>query len=376
MTSALRTDISLPPGPAATTTPEHRGIPRDGVRLLVSNGDRHEHATFRELPGFIPRGSVLVVNRSAALPASLPARGSPGPFILNLSTRYADGIWLTEPRWSAALPGPLPLARGETFTVAGLEARLIAPHPSILRLWFIRIAGDVFAAMACVGSPIRYGYLEPPYPGIEAYSTVFGNVPGSVEMPSASRPFTARVLADLHANGVEVVPIVLHSGVSSIETDPHASGAPEAADSNGATDAHRATGARAADPRTAGDPPLYAEPFEVPLSTAAAINRARREGRPVIAVGTTVVRALETAWSGHCVRRITGFTRRYVYPGRPIATVDGLITGLHDPRASHLALLEALAGEDIIRTAYAAALRDGYLWHEFGDAHLILRRAS
>ena len=332
----------------ATAPPEARGLARDEVRLLVSRGDGHEHATFRDLPRFLSPGTLLVVNRSATIAASLPAEGSAGQFLLNLSTRYGDGLWLAEPRWSASSPGPLPVEPGDRFRVAGLSARLVSRYPGIPRLCFVRIEGDLDRAMAAAGSPIRYGYLEPPYPPLAEYQTIFSSVPGSAEMPSAARPFTPRTLRDLRARGVSVASLVLHTGVSSLEVETE----------------------------EVEEQALYPEPFEVPSGTAAAVNAARQHGRPVIAVGTTVVRALESAWEGGRVRPAAGFTRYFVHPGRPVHTVDGLITGLHDPRASHLAMLFALAGPELVRDAYAEAVRERYLWHEFGDSHLMLPRAA
>jgi S-adenosylmethionine:tRNA ribosyltransferase-isomerase len=355
-----------PPEAIATRPPEDRGVGRDGVRLLVTTASGHEHARFRDLPSFLPRGTLLVVNRSATLPASLPATvagatgapeatsgltagrtdGShlPGAFRLNLSTHYGGGVWLAEPRFSHAEPGPLPLFPGDGLRVAGLPARVLAPHPDIPRLVFVRIEGDLARAMAAAGEPIRYGYLEPPFPPLAAYQTLFARFPGSAEMPSAARPFTTRLVASLRARGVRIAWVVLHTGVSSLEVE---------------TDRLE-------------DHPLYAEPFSVPRAAAAALNAARREGRPVIAVGTTVVRALESAWDGRAVRPIRGFTRRFVRPGHAARVVTGLLTGLHDPRASHLAMLHALVDPALVRDAYGEAVREGYLWHEFGDSHLIM----
>ena len=328
---------------AAICTPEARGLARDQVRLLVSSGDGHRHANFRDLASFLPEGTLLVVNTSATLPASLPASARFGTFILNLSTRYADRLWLAEPRWSAAKPGPLPLEDGETFEVAGMLARLVAPYPGLPRLWFVAFEGNVELAMADEGEPIRYGYLEPPFPPLSAYQTIFSMRPGSAEMPSAARPFSPRVLEDLRRRHVTIVPIELQTGVSSLEIG-------DGAAENG----------------------LYPEPFSVPADTAAAVDVARREKRPVIAVGTTVVRALESAWDGTRLNPTSGFTRLFVNPRQPINTVDGLITGFHDPHATHLAMLEAIAGERLVGSAYAEASREAYLWHEFGDSHLIL----
>ncbi|MQA91217.1 MAG: S-adenosylmethionine:tRNA ribosyltransferase-isomerase [Gemmatimonas sp.] len=337
-----------PPSLQATRPPEDRGLERDQVRLLISSPRGHEHASFRDLPKFLPQGTLLVVNRSATLPASLPARSDAGEFVLNLSTRLGNGIWIVEPRWSADRPGPLPLRPGETLEVAGLSARLIARYPGLHRLWLAAVDGDAEAAMGAKGSPIRYKYVEPPYPALDAYQTLFSAIPGSAEMPSAGRPFTTRGIRELFARGIRIADIVLHTGVSSLEVE--------------AEEVERQ--------------PMYPEPYAVPPTTARAINAARTKGRPVVAVGTTVVKALESAWDGETVQPRAGFTRLLVHPGRPIRTVDGLLTGFHDPEASHLAMLYALADPDLIRGAYAEGTRAGYLWHEFGDSHLILRNGE
>lgn len=414
----------------ATSPPEARGLARDDVRLLVSTTRGHEHARFRDLPRFLSPGTLLVVNRSATLPASLRVRGRPGRFLLNLSTRYGGELWLAEPRWSASEPGPIALKPGEMLEAGGLSVRMVSPFPGLPRLWFVRLEGDVDAAMATHGSPIRYGYLEPPYPPLEAYQTVFAAVPGSAEMPSAARPFTERTLEGLWLRGVRLASIVLHAGVSSLDlavaqVDAAASSAelptvgeatdvvsglqPAWGDSLRLTSSstavravpdastpvdrvvHRVEQASHPEPVQVSrdtwevvdttradhigclaDQILYPEPFHVPADTADAVNTARAVGRPVIAVGTTVVRALESARTGDYVRAASGFTRRFVHAANPIHAVDGLLTGLHDPMATHLAMLHALAGPDLIRSSYEEAVRAGYLWHEFGDSHLLL----
>ncbi|HEV2854616.1 MAG TPA: S-adenosylmethionine:tRNA ribosyltransferase-isomerase [Thermoanaerobaculia bacterium] len=333
----------------AAGPPEYRGLERDEVRLLVTTDRGHEHARFRDLPRFLTPGTLLVVNTSATLPASLPAwHAGLGPFLANVSTSYGNGLYLVEPRTSAAEPGPLPLEVGDPLEIAGLPARLVAPHPGLPRLWFLHVEGDLRPAMEQVGSPIRYGYLEPPYPPIDAYQTFFSQIPGSAEMPSAGRPFTARVVDALRSKGIELAPLALHTGVSSHELEAD----------------------------EVEEQVLYAEPFEVTRRTADAVTAARREGRPVIAVGTTVVRALESAWDGERVREAAGFTRLLIHPGRPVKSVNGLITGLHDPLASHLALLYAVVPSELVRKGYAEAVREGYLWHEFGDSHLLLSRTA
>ena len=342
----MKSDVLLfdrPEHLQATAPPETSGLNRDDVRLLVTTPDGNTHARFNDLPEFLKPGDLVVVNESATIPASLPAEGSVGKFILNLSTDYGDGLWLAEPRWSASEPGPLPLTEGETIRLPGLIGRLVSTYPGLKRLWFVRIQGNVEAAMAEHGSPIRYGYLDQDFP-LEAYQTIFARVPGSAEMPSAARPFSQPVIDNLIIKGVEIAAIVLHTGISSLEVDS----------------------------RVLEDQAMFPEPFEVSPETAKAVTAAKSEDRRVIAVGTTVVRALESAWDGVQVRPVSGFTRLYVHPRRGVHVVDGLLTGFHDPMASHLAMLYALAGEEVVRSAYAQAVAHHYLWHEFGDTNLIL----
>ena len=329
----------------ATVPPETRATPRDGVRLLVTTPDGNVHARFSDLHEFLEASDLLVVNESATIPASLQVKGSVGRFVLNFSTNYGDGLWLTEPRWSSDKPGPLPLKEGEIVWMPGLIGRMVSEYPGLERLWFVQIHDDVEAVLAEHGSPIRYGYVDQDYP-LEAYQTVFARVPGSAEMPSAGRPFTQDVVDSLREKGVRIATVLLHTGVSSLEVDSE----------------------------EVEDQVMYSEPYAVPPATAEAVNDAKREGRRVIAVGTTVVRALESAWDGQRVQPGSGFTRLYIHPDRGVHVIDGLLTGFHDPMASHLAMLYALAGEEMVRTAYTEAVRNGYLWHEFGDSNLLLPR--
>lgn len=326
----------------AREPPELRAGSRDAVRLLVSTarsggGSGHQHRRFLDLADVLAPNDLLVVNRSATLNASLRAAGRAGPFVLNLSTDYGGGVWLAEPRLSFDRPGPLPLEVGETFTAAGLTATALHPYPGLPRLRFVRLDGDVGAAMRRRGAPIRYGYVSEPF-SLAHYQTIFADTPGSAEMPSAGRPFSARVLRALGAKGVRRATLTLHTGVSSLD----ASGT------------------------------LYPEPFAVPAETVAAVRATKAAGGRVIAVGTTVVRALESAFIDGALRAVQGFTRLYLRPGRQLNVVDGLLTGFHAPEASHLEMLRALAGESLIGGAYAEALDKSYRWHEFGDSHLIL----
>lgn len=332
---------------AATAPPEHSGQARDQVRLMVSNSAGDHHHQFTDLKDYLQHGDLLVVNESATLPASLLASGDFGAFIVNLSTNYGHGLWVVEPRWDSDRPGPLPISPGDQIELAGLPARVVSPYPGIPRLWFIQIDQDINRIIYRCGAPIQYGYVTKKFP-LSVYQTIFSRVPGSAEMPSAARPFTRAGLKSLRNKGIQLASLVLHTGVSSLEVENE----------------------------EVETQPLYAEPFAVSQQTAAAVNNARFEGRKVIAVGTTVIRALESAWDGKQVQARRGFTRLYIHPGKQLNTVDGLLTGLHDPVTSHLAMLYALAGTHRIQNAYKEAVKKRYLWHEFGDSHLIFSKEN
>ena len=323
--------------------PEVRGRSRDDVRLLVTIGGEHRHARFGDLAHFVRSGDLLVVNESAAIPASLPAAGRLGDILLNLCTRFQDDLYVAEPRWSAGKPGPLPVKPGDDLRIGAAKVRLVAPYPGIPRLWFVHADRPFGPLIAGHGRPIHYGYTDEWPMGV--YETLFSRVPGSAEMPSASRPITPNVRDAVEEAGVRILPILLHTGVSSLEIES---------------------------PTVEGQA-MYPEPFVVSPDTALAVNRTHAAGGRVIAVGTTVVRALESAWTPAGVRPVSGFTRMYVNPDRGVHAIDGLLTGFHDPVTSHLALMAAFLGIDGVRSAYAEAVRGGYLWHEFGDSHLVLR---
>ena len=330
----------------ARTPPEERGRGRDDVRLLVTLADGHHHARFEDLPQYLRSGDLLVVNESAAIPASLPAEGRLGGILLNLCTRFRSDLWIAEPRWSAGKPGPLPVRPGDELRVGASTVRLLSEYPGLPRLWFALADRPFESIIAENGGPIHYGYTDA-WP-MEVYQTLFSRVPGSAEMPSAARPITPRIRELLLEAGVRIAPIVLHTGVSSLEIEGE----------------------------TVEAEAMYPEPFSVSRETADSVNRAHASGGRVIAVGTTVVRALESAWTPEGVRPRTGYSRLMVNPDRGVHAVDGLLTGFHDPVTSHLALLAAFLGMEGVRDAYAEAIRKGYLWHEFGDSHLVLRAAS
>ena len=329
----------------ASTPVEIEQGARDAVRLLVTTPAGHEHATFADLPRFLSAGDLLVANESATLAASLEARGPSGTYTLDLSTRYAEGLWLAEPRWDPAHPGPMPIEAGEEARVGDATVRYVAPYPGIRRLWFITADRPLEPILEHAGVPIHYGYVPKIWP-LEAYQSLFSRVPGSVEMPSAARPITPRIREALEGAGIRFASVLLHSGVSSLEIE---------------TD-------------KVEEQAVYPEPFQVSQATADLVNRTREGGHRVVAIGTTVVRALESSWTPDGVRARGGFTRLFVHPGNPVRSVDGLLTGFHDPVTSHLAMLAALIGLPRVMEAYRAAIANGYRWHEFGDSHLILRK--
>ncbi|PRZ41645.1 S-adenosylmethionine:tRNA ribosyltransferase-isomerase [Antricoccus suffuscus] len=343
------------PSPDSTTAPrppEARGLARDGVRLMVATGESTAHARFRDLPSYVETGDLLVVNNSGTLAAELDAHWRGAPIVVHVATRLDNGHWVIELRSAPDAAEPvLDAEAGDTVDLpAGARLDLLAPYPRENssptghgnRLWQVALIGEASLTnlMALFGRPIAYGYLDKRYP-LPAYQTVFGIRPGSAEMASAARPFTTELVTRLISSGVGIVPITLHTGVSS---------------------------------QDAGEFP-QAEPFDVPRSTAQAINRTRANGRRVIAVGTTATRAVESAVTAdNVVVARSDWTERIVTPADPPRIVDGLITGWHNPEASHLLLVEAVAGRELTQRAYDAAIAHEYLWHEFGDSALLLPR--
>jgi S-adenosylmethionine:tRNA ribosyltransferase-isomerase len=351
MTSALA--FELPKALEATEPPEARGAQRDAVRLMVADAGTGPitHAAFTELPDFLAPGDLVVVNVSATLPAAVSATRADGSAVrVHVSTRAPklDDRWRVVELRSSDGATPVRARAGETLTLPPHrgehehELELVAPYASGSRLMLARLhsARTVTELLNDHGEPIRYGYVPHAWP-LRDYQNVYAHTPGSAEMPSAGRPFTHRLLSELSTRGIPVAPITLHTGVSSPERH---------------------------------EPP-FPEEFQVPAATARLVNMTRSSGGRVIAVGTTVVRALETAAAARhdgAVSAASGWTSLVIDPGHAIRAVDGLITGWHEPQASHLQMLAALCGEPLLERCYHAALDHGYLWHEFGDSHLIL----
>ena len=309
--------FSLPPELEAPAPPEYRGMTRDAVRMLVATKSDGTllHSHFSELPRFLDEGDLVVINTSGTLAAELDGTAPDRSAVqVHLSTQLPAGLWTVEVRRDGE--AHLGAAPGDVITLPD-EGRvaLVGPYSpgpggAGVRLWVSRVETPVrlHSFLALHGRPIRYGYVRGSYP-ITAYQNVYTTEPGSAEMPSAGRPFTPEVLTRLVAKGVGVAPLLLHTGVASLE---------------------------------ASEPP-YAEYFRVSLSTAHHINDTRRSGGRVIAIGTTVVRALESVVDEHGhVHPSEGWTETIVSPERPVRSIDGFLTGWHEPEASHLAMLEAI----------------------------------
>jgi S-adenosylmethionine:tRNA ribosyltransferase-isomerase len=348
-------DFTLPTELEASEPPEARGLRRDQVRLMVSSyaSGLIRHAQFHELADFLDPGDVVVINASGTRNAALHATRADGNELeLHLSTHLDDGLWTVEPR-SVYEDGKSrhfeEAARGERLRLpGGGSAVLQQPYISECdpgagpsqTLWVaaVSLPSTVDEYLQRWGFPIRYNYVKHRWPS-DYYQTVYATETGSAEMPSAGRPFTAELLERLASRGMRVLPLILHTGISNMETH---------------------------------EPP-YKEYYRIPEETARAVSHARREGRRVVAVGTTVVRALESvADINGDVHEGEGWTCLVVTPRRKLRAVTALLTGFHEPQATHLAMLEALAGLAHIKSAYAEALRHRYLWHEFGDLHLIM----
>ncbi len=338
--------FTLPPESEAHEPAEFRGLRRDQVRLLVL--PRFEgaviHARFSALGDFLRAGDLLVANNSRTLPGLLRANDQRGESVeVRLAQRRSDRSWdalLLNGRAHIGRRGML-LDFGQDLLARVDDRR--SDLPFLWQLYFNRCCLDLLDRIYRLGEPVRYNYVKDLLP-IDLYQTVYAAEPGSVEMPSAGRAFTWELLLKLRRRGVGFASILLHTGLSSTRDDE--------------VDATH---------------PNYEEEYEVPELTAQAVNETHRRGNRVIAVGTTVVRALETAANADgTVNPQRGWTRLHVDGSHRLRAVEGLITGLHEPQASHLELLSAFVEPARLQTAYLEALERGYLWHEFGDMNLIV----
>ncbi|KRF16707.1 queuosine biosynthesis protein [Nocardioides sp. Soil797] len=348
LTDTPRTHFPSPERSTAPAPPEARGLRRDEVRLLIARPGGVTHTEFHELPEHLEAGDLLVVNNSATVPGEIDGiHDRLGPVVVHVGSFLDDGTRHVELRSApSAAQAVLDARVGDVLRIGPVELTLVAEHSGRTssptgegnRIWLARVTGDLDRELASHGRPIAYGYLHHRYP-LADYQTIFASRPGSVEMASAGRPISERLLSRLVARGVLVATVTLHTGFSSQEV---------------------------------GEAPA-AEWFDVPRGTAELVNATRRRGGRVVAVGTTVTRALESAVDGDGqVVRASGWTNRVISPSEPARVVTGLVTGWHDPQASHLLLVESVAGAELTQSAYDQAWAEGYLWHEFGDSALLL----
>ncbi|HEX7999389.1 MAG TPA: S-adenosylmethionine:tRNA ribosyltransferase-isomerase [Pyrinomonadaceae bacterium] len=343
--------FTLPPELSAKEPPERRGLARDHVRLMVINraDGSVQHARFDALGQFLRAGDLLVFNTSRTLPASLEGCAAPaGPCIeIRLAEHLPDDAWLALLLCQRGDPFSCGLREGMQINFGeGLTGAVEKRDERIPRLWRMRFSksgAELVNLLYRLGRPIRYEYVSAPW-NLDYYQTVYAREPGSAEMPSAGRAFTWRLLFDLQRQGIETAHIVLHTGLSSYMDDE--------------LDAEHLASE---------------EEYFITEAAAEKINRKREQGGRVVAVGTTVVRALESvADAGGRIKPGHGYTRLRITAHHQLKAVDGLLTGLHEPEASHLDLLTAFLPPAQIRDAYEEAVRLRYLWHEFGDLNLIV----
>ena len=341
----------LPEELSAKEPPERRGISRDQVRLLVIDRatGRIEHSRFDKINKYLRGGDLLVFNSSRTLPASLSGCGAGhGPCMeARLAERLPDGSWLALLLCEQGDPFGCGLRAGMQIEFAEkLAATVLERDTNIPRLWRLRfsISGtELVDLIYRLGKPIRYEYVSAPW-DLDYYQTVYATEPGSAEMPSAGRAFTWKLLLELKRRGIDTAYVVLHTGLSSYMDD----------------ELDRLH-------------PASEEEYFVNRLTAEKIRRSRQRGGRVIAVGTTVVRALESVTNENgSVTEAHGYTRLKIDHHHRLRAVNGLLTGLHEPEASHLDLLSAFLPTQKIQAAYEEAVVQRYLWHEFGDLNLIL----
>lgn len=337
------------PGQLSCAKPtELRNISRDEVRLLVTTGNGDVgHSYFRRFTDYLVAGDVLVVNTSATQPAAFPVKlPNNRKGMVHFSTQINDCEWLVEVREIIG-NRVVRWKEGEENMVFQIPSkatiklkRKFYADRKLLHLWVVEFNSgmDFQSYMNKYGQAIKYEDLEKSYP-LDYYQTFFSSHPGSSEMPSAGRGFTQDLVNKLLQKGIAFAPILLHTGVSSLEENERP----------------------------------YPEYFEINPLSASVINNAKRNGGRVIAVGTTAVRAVETATndSGK-VLPYKGNTHLNITSNYRMKMVDSLLTGFHEPRASHLHMLQSLAGIQHIEKAYSVAVDNHYYWHQFGDLHLIL----
>lgn len=335
-------DFELP----AALIAQHPAPERDGARLMTVErvSGAVGHRRIRDLPELLEPGDLLVVNDTRVLPARITGHvGAAKAELLLIRPVNEDGdVWRC-----LGKPGRK-LQPGSSFAlVGGADATVIERHDD--ETFDVRFAENVMAMLDAHGElPLPPYIRRPEGPDAtdrERYQTVFANEAGAVAAPTAGLHFTERLLSQLNERGIERVALTLHVGPGTFLP------------------------VRCEDAR---DHPMHAEWCEIPEATAAAINRAKAEGRRVIAIGTTTTRALESAGAREMpLRAQSGWADRFLLPGEPFHVIDALFTNFHLPKSTLLMLVSALAGRDLVLAAYAEAVRREYRFYSYGDAMLI-----
>jgi S-adenosylmethionine:tRNA ribosyltransferase-isomerase len=320
--------------------------PRDAARLLVlerATGAR-AHRIFRDLPERLRPDDVLVLNDTKVLPARLRARRQPagGAVEVLLLRPIADGTW------EALVKPGRRVHRGDRLTFAAglLEGVVGERTESGTRTIVLEHPGDLMPILQRVGEMPTPPYITRRLEDPHDYQTVFARAPGAVAAPTAGLHFTEALLAAIRRRGVEIACLTLHVGLGTfrpVKVEEVAR--------------HR----------------MDAEVYEIPDETAATITRARRRGGRMVAVGTTCVRALESAAERDgTVRAGTASTNLFITPGYRFRVTDALVTNFHLPKSTLLMLATAFAGRERLLAAYAEAIRERYRFYSFGDAMLIV----
>ncbi|MEH7159274.1 S-adenosylmethionine:tRNA ribosyltransferase-isomerase [Neobacillus drentensis] len=336
-------DFYLPDELNASLPPEKRGVRRDHVRMMVLDKTtgviNHDH--FFQLADYLQPGDLLIANNSRTIPAVLHAKWvrNTNPIETTIEVRLARRV--REDLWEALIVAD-PVKLGDLLEFSpDLSAIVIGEkgNSPLKIIEFTKNGTELFNMIYALGEPVRYEYIEKPWE-LDYYQTIFASHPGSVEMPSAGRAFSWELIFKLNKLGIELDFIQLHTGLSYLLDDGYLQ-----------------------------TPEDNVEEYQVSERTMERIHRTKTAGNRVIAVGTTVVRALESAARNGV---LAGTTNLYIDSHFPLKIADGIITGLHEPQASHLDMLSAFVSEQHLFQAYNQAVDARYLWHEFGDMNLIL----
>jgi S-adenosylmethionine:tRNA ribosyltransferase-isomerase len=312
---------------------------RDASKLMVLRGDNIEHRIFREIVRYLERGDLLVFNNSRVIPARLKGKKSTGGRVELLLVKE-----LEENLWECLFKGKLRESM-EIIFPSGIHARVENKSEGKLVVRFS--GGDIRQAMWKIGEMPTPPYIKRRVDNPEEYQTVYASKDGSIAAPTAGFHFTQELLAELRSRGVEFAFITLHVGLGTF--------LPVKVEE---VEKHR----------------MHEEHFEIPRNEAEKINRALEEGCRVFAVGTTTVRALESAFQDGGVVPGVSTTTLFIYPGYEFRLpYAGLITNFHLPRSTLLMLVSAFAGRERILRAYQEAIKHRYRFYSFGDAMLIFR---